>query len=338
MMKLAKMATVTRSGLVESTHYGDAVVADGDGRVLGFAGDSERWAYMRSSSKPLQALLVVQTGAADRFAFTEKELAICCASHCGSAEHVATVLNILEKLGLGEADLECGVHLPGDSQERQRLTCEGTEPGPAHNNCSGKHAGMLASALAMGVPTAGYSQPEHPVQQATVRNIAAMCDMPAEEIRLGVDGCGVPTFGMPLRNMAIGFARLATPQDLSVELKGAAERICEAMAAAPVMISGPGSFNTTLLEVAGDTVTCKGGAEGLFMLGVRGRNMGLAVKISDAGGRAQAPAVLAALRQLDVLTDKQHESLADFAYPQVSNCHGEIVGQINAELVLEINE
>ncbi len=337
-MKLAKMATVSRSGLVESTHYGDVVVADGDGRALAFAGDPERWAYMRSSSKPLQALLVVQTGAADQFAFTEQELAICCASHCGSAEHVETVLSILAKLGLSEADLECGVHTPGDSEERNRLTCAGREPGPAHNNCSGKHAGMLASALAMGVPTAGYSHREHPVQQATVENIAAMCDMVAEEIHLGIDGCGVPTFGMPLRNMAIGFARLSTPQDVSDEPASAAERICDAMAAAPVMISCRGSFNSTLLEVAGDTLTCKGGAEGLFMLGGRGRNMGLAVKVSDAGGRAQAPAVLAVLRQLDILTDDQHERLADFACPQVSNCHGEIVGQITAELVLEFNE
>ncbi len=337
-MKLARMATVSRSGFVESTHYGDAVVADGDGRVLAFAGDAQRWAYLRSSSKPLQALLVVQTGAADQFGFSEQELAICCASHCGSAEHVETVLSILAKLGLSEADLECGVHAPGDSDERNRLTCEGKEPGPAHNNCSGKHAGMLASALAMGVPTEGYSQRDHPVQKATLENIAAICDMVADEIRLGIDGCGVPTFGMPLRNMAIGFAGLTIPQDLSGELASAAERICDAMAAAPVMIAGQGSFTSTVLEVAGDTVTCKGGAEGLFTLGVRGRNMGLAVKVSDAGGRAQAPAVLAALRQLDILTDDQHERLADFACPQVINCHGEIVGQIDAELVLQFNE
>jgi len=333
-----KLAAVTRSELVESTHYGDAAVADGAGRIIASAGDPERRAYLRSSSKPLQALLVVQTGAADEFEFTDKELAICCASHCGSAEHVQTVLGILAKLGLSEGDLECGVHWPGDADERNQLTAEGKEPGPAHNNCSGKHAGMLAAACIMGVRTAGYRYREHPVQKATLDNMATMCDLPAAQIHLGIDGCGVPTFGMPLRNMCIGFARLTTPGGIPADLASAAERIAAAMAAAPVMVSGRGSFNSTLLELAGDIVTCKGGAEGLFMLGVRGRDMGLGVKIADAGGRAQAPAVLTALRQLGVLTQEQHEKLAEFAHPQVKNCHGEIVGEIRPELVLEFHE
>ena len=337
-MQPAALVTVTRSGLVESTHYGDVVVADCEGRVLACAGDPERLAYMRSSSKPLQALLVVQTGAADEFGFTEKELAICCASHCGSAEHVATVLGILEKLGLSEADLECGTHMPGDAEERKRITSEDAQPRPAHNNCSGKHCGMLASALAMDVVAAGYSSIEHPVQQKTLANIAAMCEIPAADIGLGTDGCGVPTFGMPLRNMAVGYARLTSPDNALCPASAEALCIADAMAAAPVMIAGAGSFNTTLLAVAGSDLTCKGGAEGLFMLGVRGDDMGMAVKVSDAGGRGQAPAVLAALAQLDILSAEQRQEMAAFAGAEVRNCHDDVVGEISAVVELQFND
>ena len=337
-MQPAPLVTVTRSGLVESTHYGDVVVANCEGRVVACAGDAERLAYMRSSSKPLQALLVVQTGAADEFGFTEKELAICCASHCGSVEHVETVLGILGKLGLSEADLECGTHMPGDAEERKRITSEGVQPRPAHNNCSGKHCGMLASARAMGVATEGYSRIEHPVQQKTLANMRAMCEIAAADIALGTDGCGVPTFGMPLRNMALGYARLTSPDNALCPVSAEALRIADAMAAAPVMISGAGSFNTRLLEVAGKDVTCKGGAEGLFMLGVRGRDMGMAVKVSDAGGRAQAPAVLGALAELEILSEEQREKMESFARPEVRNCRDDVVGEIRAVVELEFNE
>jgi L-asparaginase II len=337
-MQPVALVTVSRSGLVESTHYGDIVAANCEGRVLAFAGNVERLAYMRSSSKPLQALLVLQTGAADSFGFSEKEVAICCASHSGSAEHVETVLGILDKLGLSEADLECGTHMPGDTEERQRITAEGVQPSPAHNNCSGKHCGMLASARAMDVATAGYSKIEHPVQQKTLANMAAMCEIAAGDIRLGTDGCGVPTFGMPLRNMAIGYARLTSPENGLCPASAESLRIADAMAAAPVMISGAGSFNTTLLEVGGKEITCKGGAEGLFMVGVRGGDMGMAVKVSDAGGRAQAPAVLAALAQLEILSEEQREKMAAFARPEVRNCHDDLVGEIRAVLELEFNE
>lgn len=337
-MHPTKLATVSRSELLESTHYGDAAVADGAGRLVASAGHPQRWAYMRSASKPLQALLVVQSGAADRFELSERELAICCASHCGSAEHVETVRGILAKLGLSEDDLECGWHWPGDTRERDRLIVEGEQPGTPHSNCSGKHCGMLASALAMGEPTRGYSRLEHPVQQATLQIIATMCDMPAEQVHIGIDGCGVTTFGTPLAPMARAYARLTTPGGLSPELSAACDRICAAMAAAPVMISGENSFNTRLLQVAGDTVTCKGGAEGLFLLGVRGCDMGLAIKIADAGGRAQAPATLAALRQLEVLSNQQQEELTDLASPELRNFRGEMVGHIEAELELQFHE
>jgi L-asparaginase II len=329
------LATASRAGLVEKTYYGDAVVTDGAGKLIASAGDSQRQAYMRSASKPLQALLVVLTGAANQFELSERELAICCASHCGSAEHVATVRSILGKLGLSDEDLECGWHWPGDVEERNRLIRAGEQPGTPHSNCSGKHCGMLASALAMGEPTRGYSRLEHPVQQATLKIIADMCVLPEGQIHIGIDGCGVPTFGMPLAPMARSYARLTMPEALDSELAAACHRICAAMAAAPVMVSGKGSFNSRLLEVAGHKVTCKGGAEGLFLLGIRDRDMGIAIK--DAGGNLQPAATLAALRQLEVLSAEQIEQLADFVQPQLRNHREELVGQVEAQLELDFH-
>jgi len=337
-MTLTTLATVTRSGLVESTHYGDAVVVTGDGRILSTGGDPQRWAYMRSSGKPLQALPIVMTGAADEFGLTQQELAVCCASHCSSAEHVQTVRGILAKLGMNEDALECGTHAVGDEEERNRLIRENKLPLPIHNNCSGKHAGILASTKAMGVPPEGYSQPDHPVQKLILSTIAAMCDIPAERIRLGVDGCGLPTFAMPLKNMAVGFARLTNPRRVDDDIAAAAGRICSAMAAAPVMIAGKGSFNTRLLEVAGDTITAKGGAEGLFMLGVKGRDIGLAIKASDGDFRAMPPVVLSALKQLDAISDEQLRQLDEFIRPQLKNTLDVVIGEIIAQLQLGIYE
>lgn len=333
-MNAVALGTVSRSGLIEATHYGHVAIADASGALVASAGDPYLMAFMRSSSKPLQALLVVQSGAADEFAFSQRELSICCASHCGSAEHVTTVRGILEKLDLTEDDLECGTHWPGDTDERNRLIRENAEPGPAHNNCSGKHAGMLAAARAMGVPTKGYSQREHPIQQAHIRNIRAVCDLAEDELVLGIDGCGVPTFGMPLRNMATGYARLVDPVGLDAETAAATGRIRAAMAAEPVMVSGRGSFNSELLSVAGDRVTCKGGAEGLFMLCVAGENVGIAVKQSDGGSRVQAPVVMQILTGMGVLDEAALARLEPFAAPRITNCHGTHVGDI--ESVLEL--
>ncbi len=339
-MNPVKLALVTRGGIVECTHYGDAVVADSNGSITASAGDPERIAYMRSSSKPLQALLVAQTGAPEHFAFTDREMAICCASHCGSSEHVEVILELLTKLGLCEGDLECGVHWPSSVDERNRLICAGEEPGPRHNNCSGKHCGMLASALMMGVPTADYSRPDHPVQQATLMNLAEMCNIAPERIQIGVDGCGVPTFGMPLRNMAIGYARLTSPElgCISSELAAASGVVCSAMQAAPVMVAGHGSFDSTLMEVAGDIVTCKGGAEGLQMIGVKGRNMGMAVRSSDGSFRGSRPAALSVLRELGVLTEDCWTQMESFASPKMRNCRDEVVGETVSALVLESHE
>ncbi|MGC9320530.1 MAG: asparaginase, partial [Armatimonadota bacterium] len=174
------LAHVTRDGVVESTHYGRVAICSPDGRLLASAGDPEQVQFWRSSSKPIQALSVVTSGAADRFELSDAELAVCCASHSGSAEHVATVRAILDRLGLDESHLQCGTHWPGDTKERNRLIRAHEEPSPLHNNCSGKHTGMLALSLYRGWPTQGYQRPDHPVQSLIRQTIAEMASVSPE--------------------------------------------------------------------------------------------------------------------------------------------------------------
>ena len=333
----AALATVTRNDIAESTHLGDLVVCDTAGRIVFSLGDPERLAYYRSSGKPLQALSVVQSGAADQFAFTDTELAVCCASHHGSRMHVLTVQGILEKLGLDETDLLCGVHEPGDPAERNRLIKAGEAPGPLHNNCSGKHAGMLATARALGAPVAGYLALDHPVQQHIAASLALATGLPAEELHFAPDGCGAPVLAAPLHAIAVSYARLANPRDMPAGFAAAARRIVQAMAAAPQMISGPGAFNTELLDAANGHLVAKGGAEGLYAVGIADpRGLGLAVKIADGSARALPPVVVKALRQLGALSAAQLEALQSHAAPAVTNCHGTVVGAIESVVELTL--
>lgn len=331
------LATVSRGGLVESTHLGDVALCNAAGRLIASIGDPGRLCYYRSSGKPLQALGVVTSGAADRFSLTATELSVCCASHSGSRLHVATVAGILEKLGLDETALNCGVHEPGDAEERRRLAHEGLAASPLHNNCSGKHAGMLATALALGAPTEGYLNRDHPVQQLIDQNLETMTGMPCQLFHYGADGCGAPVVAVPLQAIAISYARLANPQDLPGALRAACERIVEAMALAPDLVSAPGAFNSELLAAGEGRLAAKGGAEGLFALGLKDpRHLGLAVKTSDGSNRPHPPIVLNLLEQLGGVSPGGRQRLEAFYRPDICNCHGQIVGTIESTVELDL--
>lgn len=336
MNDFALLAVVTRGDVNESHHLGDLVIANADGHVLSAVGNPARVAYFRSSQKPLQALAVVQTGAADRFGLTETELSICCASHSGSRMHVTTVQGILDKLGLDPSALQCGVHDPGDSAERTRLIRAGEAPSPLHNNCSGKHAGMLASTLALGAPVASYLDRDHPLQQLTARNMAIMTGVAEADLRYGVDGCGAPVVAVPLRAMATAYARLANPDGLPDDLPAAAARIMAATALAPDMVASPGAFNSELLAAGEGHLIAKGGAEGAFMVGLRDpRRLGLAMKFADGSGRGIAPVTMAALNAVGGLSAGARDRLAAHVQPRITNCHGTHVGDVKAVLELQ---
>ena len=336
MNEFSPLATVTRDGVVESTHLGDLVLCDISGRIIASLGDPGRVAYYRSSGKPLQALGVVQSGAAERFKFTDTELAVCCASHSGSRMHVRTVQGILDKLGLDYEALSCGIHTPGDSEEQAWLIREGQGPTPLHNNCSGKHAGMLATALALGARVDGYLLPEHPVQKLINRNLELATGLPQEQFHFGADGCGAPTVAIPLQAIATSFARLANPQDMPEDFRVAAERVAAAMAMAPDLVSAPGAFNSELLSAGEGRIVAKAGAEGLFALGAKDpRHIGLAMKIADGSSRAQPPVMLRVLDHFGLLSPGGQQRLERFYRPEVRNCHGQVVGAVETVFELE---
>ena len=320
------LAHADREGVVEHTHFGTVAICDRGGRLLGSAGNPDSVQYWRSASKPIQALSVITSGAADRFGLTQRELAVCCASHSGSRMHIETVRGILDKLGLDESHLHCGVHAPGDTEERERLACAGEQPTAIHNNCSGKHAGMLATCLALGADPAGYLDLDHPVQKLIAEHLAALTGQPASSMHFGHDGCGAPTAAQALRRQARGFAALGDPADLPADLAAAAERIAAAIYIAPELLSSVGSFSARLIEAGGGDIICKGGAEGLFCLAVRSRGVGVAFKIADGSGGPHGVIAIALLRALKV--ELPAELIDQFAHPEVKNCHGRVVGHL----------
>lgn len=317
----------TRGGVVESVHRVHVAVVDEEEGRVAVRGVPGLRTYYRSAAKPLQALPLVEDGVADAAGFGAEELATCCASHGGEPAHVDAVREILERVGLEEDALECGPHPPSHEASARALRDAGEEPRPIHNNCSGKHAGMLALAVHHGWPTEGYRLPDHPVQERMLREVARWSGAPEEEIDRGIDGCGVVCFGTSLERMALSFARFAAAAGRGEP----ASRIVRAMTGAPFHVAGTGRVGSRLLEVAGDRVFAKTGAEGVFCAGIPGKGCGVALKVEDGAGRAKGPALLRVLSELGVVTGDALEALADFAEPGISNTRGEEVGRIRCD-------
>lgn len=344
---------VVRGGVVESLHYGAVAVADADGRLVAHAGDPQAVSFLRSTAKPLQALPLVESGAAAHFGFSPKELAIVCGSHGGTDEHVAVLRGLHRRMGLTEDDLLCGVHPPHDKQTAARLQSEGAEPTPYRHNCSGKHTGMLALArflhgqiavpAAEGQPPLPYIDPRHPAQQMILQTLAAMAGISAGRIAVGIDGCSAPTFAMPLLNTATAFARLVAPAGVQGVSAAARRAIAGAMAAHPDMVRMNGGFDTELMRARPGLIISKGGAEGYLGVGLApgaaGPNspaLGLAVKIADGDHprRALTAVTLEALRQLGALEPADHPSLAEFSTQPTTNWRGLRVGETRVALKL----
>jgi L-asparaginase II len=343
-MTPASLVEVWRGPIVESRHRGHLIAVDGRGRTIAAMGRPETVTYVRSSGKPFQAMPVIVSGAADRFGFTEQEIAIACGSHSGESIHVATVRSMLDKIGLDESALKCGVHEPFSAEVARELTRTQKPPNVLQNNCSGKHAGMLALALHLGGPTESYDEPSNPVQQAIAKTVSQFSDVPLDQMAFGVDGCGAPVFGMPVRAMALMYARLvAPPEHFDDATRAASRRIIKAMIDFPEMVGGTKDRLDTELIKAGDgRLISKIGAEGVYTVGVLPcaawpDGLGLALKIEDGDDhRARPPAVIEALRQLNVLAQNELVALASYAPTIIRNRRGERVGEARAAFTLEI--
>ena len=319
---------VTRGGMVESCHRGAAVVMDAKGNAVHAWGEIERIVYPRSAIKPLQALAVVETGAAEAFAVTDAELALASASHSGQPQHMDVVLAWLKRIGLGANDLECGAHEPLDPETTKARVRAGESPGPADNNCSGKHAGMLTTAKHLGEETAGYTRPGHPVQQRLRAILTDIGGADLSQAPEGTDGCGIPVFGMPLSAMARAMARMADTGGLEAGRAEAAGRIVTAMMSNPLLVSGRGRFDTIAMEAANGAFAVKTGAEGVHGAILPRLGLGVAVKIDDGARRAAQVAMAAILDYLGVLDGKAKVALAGFLETPVLNEKGERVGEI----------
>lgn len=319
---------VTRGTMVESVHRVIAAVTDAAGKPVVSWGDIDRLVYGRSAIKPIQALPVLESGAADAFEFGEDEVTLCCASHSGEAMHVDRVTAWLDRLGLSPEDLECGPQIPGHEPSAHAMLRAGGTPTRAHNNCSGKHSGMLTTAVHLGEPTKGYIREEHPVQRRLRATMQEMSGCDLSGVPTGYDGCGIPVYGVPLKGMATAMAQFADPSRLSPARAAATRRIVAACAKHPLLIAGTGRFNSAILSETGETCLLKSGAEGVFAGAVPGKGYGICLKADDGNGRAASIAMGAILRHLGVIDDAVAERLADKLVQPVHNWEGRLVGHI----------
>ena len=329
----AILAETTRGGRVESVHHGSVAVVDTSGQLLASAGDPDRFLYYRSSAKPFQAIPVIESGAADRFGFTPADLALCCASHDASTRHQEQVGAMLAKLSLSPDALQCGAPLPSDSKAAAEVVVGVTPKSPLQCDCSGKHAGMLASNLQLGYPIEDYLNPTHPLQRHILGLIAEVCDVPVESVALGTDGCSLPTFGLPLRAFARSYAELAQPS-IHVE---ALDRLRAAMMAHPVNVAGEGDLIVTLMTMGGGQIVAKGGAEGLMCFGLPEHGVGVAVRIDDGSYRAHPVICAAVLRTLGLIDASLVDEILTAHDPTIRNHNGWPVGELRATDALQLH-
>ncbi|MDF2721920.1 MAG: asparaginase [Paenibacillus sp.] len=320
---------IERGPLTESVHRGHIAVVDAQGGLLAQAGDPRAVIFARSAAKPLQAVPVIAAGAADRFGWSVRHIALLCASHNGEQAHVEAVAAALSKLGLQPDTLTCGAHYPLYEAEADRMKRAGELPTRLHNNCSGKHTGMLALAQLLDVSTDGYASAGHPVQRAMLASVAELAGIEAERIVLGTDGCGVPVFGLPLDRLAYAFTAFGgAASRLDQPAADACEAVLRAMRAEPFYIAGTDRFDTRLIEATGGRLVGKMGAEGVFALTAPGEGAALAVKIADGAQRALYAAVMEALVQLGWLSADEQAELRAFHRPPVRNWSGDEVGAV----------
>jgi len=328
------LVEVTRAQLTESRHRGAVAVVDADGVTVLGLGDVDAPVFPRSAIKALQALPLLESGAADRFGFGAEELALACGSHSGEPAHLAGVGRMLARAGLAESALLCGVHWPFNQEVARAMAREGGKPSALHNNCSGKHAGFLCAACALGADSATYITPDHPVQRTVKAVLEDLSGAAIADDRRATDGCSVPTWAMPLKGLARAFARFGTGQGLTPVRAAAARRLRAACAEKPWFVAGTDRFCTAVMGHFGARAFVKTGAEGVFCAALPERGLGLAVKCDDGGTRAAEVVLAAMLGRLLDLAEADRAFLEPLARPAIRNWHGIEVGGLRPAAAL----
>jgi L-asparaginase II len=329
-----------RGDAVESQHRGAFAVVDAAGRVVASLGDIARPVFPRSAIKVLQALPLVASGAAEHFGLDDAELAIACASHAGEPAHVQTAASMLRKAGLDETVLECGAHWPYAEGAARALAAEGRGPGVLHNNCSGKHAGFACLGCLMARARgddpraflAGYVRPEHPLMREVSAAIESAAGWRLADAPRGIDGCSIPTYGIPLERLAHAFAKVATGEGLSPSHAQAARRLRQAVARAPFLVGGSGRFDTRVMQVSGERVFCKVGAEGMYCAALPEAGLGIAIKIDDGNTSRACEVAMAALLRAWVpgVRDDEATLWDELRDVTLRNWRGIVVGRLAA--------
>ncbi|HEX7155414.1 MAG TPA: asparaginase [Thermoanaerobaculia bacterium] len=344
-----RLTNVYRGSLVESVHHGSIAVVDSTGRLLAFAGDPALRTFLRSAAKPFQAIPLLEYGGIEEFELTPEEIAITCGSHGGEPVHVATAAALLRKGELDESDLLCGAHLPYDEKASAELRASGEEPSPLHNNCSGKHAGMLLATQVMDVPSSRYIDAEHPLQVLMRETVAEFAGLTPAEVPVGIDGCGVPAFYLSLHRTAFAYARLmAGGVDQYIE---SGSKVVEAMTSQPHFVGGHWTMTTPLMTAFQGELLAKEGAEGLYAMALSPAlnaeltdtlrvaddvAVGIALKIDDGSmGRGRNPVILRTLELLGIDVSARPELHRYREWP-LHNAAGTPVGEVRAEFELEI--
>jgi L-asparaginase II len=321
---------VMRNDIVESRHFGSAVVCDYIGKFFKGWGDIRRLIFPRSSLKPLLAIDLVKSGASEHYALSDAEITLACASHQGEPMHQELVSAWLSRLGLTEEHLACGADLPDDIESARKLLVSGQQGCRVHHNCSGKHAGFLTTALHLKMSLDGFHLLDHPLQQLSLEGLSKLAQINLRDYPMGIDGCGFPAPTMPLLNLGLAVARFAKPSELSDDRAQAILRIQQAIIREPLYAAGHGTVVSELNQVTKGRVLAKTGAEGVLTAALPEQGLGIALKISDGNSRARASAVLAILDHLGALSDAEKIQLQAHTAPEIINSRGLIVGEIRA--------
>lgn len=323
------LVEVLRGRAVESRHRGAFAVLDADGKTVMSAGDIETPVFPRSAVKAFQALPLLESGAADRFGLTDVELALTISSHSGEPDHVETARGILAKAGRDETCLECGVHWPMSREAERALAASGYKPSTLHNNCSGKHSGFICLSCGLDEDTTNYIHPDHIVQREIKAAGESITGFNFRADWMGTDGCSIPTYAVPLKHLALGFAKLGSGHGLDSKRADAARRLRQAAAANPFMVAGTGRLDTTAMEIFGERLFMKTGAEGVYCAALPEQGLGIALKAEDGEVRA-AQAILAGLvHRLLPMSDLERQRLDAVALPVLHNWNGIDVGRVN---------
>jgi L-asparaginase II len=324
------LVEVTRGPLVESRHRGAVSVVDAEGAAVLSLGDMDNRVFPRSAVKALQALPLVESGIARHFELTDAEIALACASHSGEPDHAATAAAMLAKAGQDVSCLECGTHWPMGDAAARALAARGETPTALHNNCSGKHAGFICLACGLDADPKGYVRADHRVQQVVRAALEDLTGASHTPDAMGIDGCSIPTYAVPLPSLAFGFARFGTGVGLSKGCAAAARRIRHAVAQNPFMVAGTGRFDTRLMTALGERAFVKVGAEGVYCAALPELGYGVALKIDDGGTRAAEVVMAQLILNLLPLEGDERAAVEDLARPSLKNWNGTRVGAIRA--------